>query len=264
MSRFTLTRLLSAAAALVLTATAAADIFGQSSGMTADVSNSASPNNMASSNSTPRKAATKKSPSTVGNFPVIVPSKLNGGPKTNEDTNKATDKATDKSANKSSADSSGDNGDNATPPSPAPPSPQGGAAQFMGRAFSRSRNGPQQFSATAIKVVDHFNAVIGGFEEGAGFGYGVEFTTSTGGELKGYELYARAMGTTRLYRSGEVGARVGTDKTRGEFWFNYTRRTRDNFFDFGSLVNRDNETNFATERRSFNGLFARRFLRRVE
>jgi hypothetical protein len=260
MSRFMRTRLLSAAAALLLTATAAADILGQSSGMTADVSNSASPNNMASSNSTPRKAATKKSPSTVGNFPVIVPSKLNGGPKTDEATNKVTDKA----ANKSGAESSGDNGDSATPPSPAPPSPQGGASQFMGRAFSRGRNAPQQYSATAIKVADHFNAVIGGFEEGAGFGYGVEFTTSKGGELKGFELYTRAMGTSRLYRSGEVGARVGTDKTRGEFWFNYTRRTRDNFFDFGSLVNRDNETNFATERRSYNGLFAHRFLRRLE
>src|SRR6266508_3894142 len=133
MSRFMRTRLLSAAAALLLTATAAADILGQSSGMTADVSNSAFPNNIASSNSTPRKAATKKSPSTVGNFPVIVPSKLNGGPKTDE--------ATDKAANKSGADSSGDS---ATPPSPAPPSPQGGASQFMGRAFSRERNAPQQ------------------------------------------------------------------------------------------------------------------------
>src|SRR5262252_833214 len=206
MSRFMRTRLLSAAAALLLTATAAADIFGQSSGMTADVSNSASPNNIASSNSTPRKAATKKSPSTVGNFPVIVPSKLNGGSKTNEATNKATDKTVDKS----SADSSDANGDNANPPSPAPPSPQGAASQFMGRAFSRSRNGPQQYSATAIKMVDHVNALVGGFEEGAGFGFGLEFTTATGAELKGFELYARALGTTRLYRSGEVGARVGT------------------------------------------------------
>ena len=119
MSRFMRTRLLSAAAALLLTATAAADMFGQSSGMTTDVSNSASPNSIASSNSTPRKAATKKSPSTVGNFPVIVPSKLNGGPKADESTNKATDKA----ANKSGADSSGDN---APPPSPPPPSPQAG------------------------------------------------------------------------------------------------------------------------------------------
>src|SRR6266542_1638012 len=239
MSRFMRTRLLSAAAALLLTATAAADILGQSSGMTADVSNSAFPNNIASSNSTPRKAATKKSPSTVGNFPVIVPSKLNGGPKTDEATNKATDKA----ANKSGADSSGDS---ATPPSPAPPSPQGGASQFMGRAFSRERNAPQQYNATAIKMVDHVNALVGGFDQSAGFGFGMEFTTSTGAELKGYEFYARALGSTRLYRAGELGARVGTNKTRGEFWFNYTRRTQDNFFDmlFSGKPNVTPATNF--------------------
>src|SRR5262249_52770487 len=261
MSRFMRTRLLSAAAALILTATAAADILGQSTGMTADVSNSASPNKIASSNSTPRKAATKESPSTVGNFPVIVPSTLNGGPKTDEATNKATDKA----ANKSGAESSGDNGDSATPPSPpVPPSPQGYASQFMGRAFSRERNAPQQYSATAIKMVDHVNALVGGFDQGAGFGFGMEITTATGAELKGYEFYARALGSTRLYRSGELGARFGTNKTRGEVWFNYTRRTRDNFFDFGSLSPNNPKTNFATERRSYNGLFARKFMRRLE
>src|SRR5262245_19906055 len=185
MSRFMRTRLLSAAAALLLTATAAADMFGQSSGMTADVSNSASPNNIASSNSTPRKAATTKSPSTVNNFPIIIPSKLNNSPKTNEDTNKATDKA----ANKSSANSNNDNNNNTTPLSPPPPSPQKNASQFMNQTFSRSRNRPQQYSLTAIKMVDHINTVINGFNQGAGFNFSIEFTTSTGGELKGYELY---------------------------------------------------------------------------
>jgi hypothetical protein len=260
MCRFLRTRLLSVAAALLLTATAAADIFGQSSGMTADVSNSTSPNNIASSNSTSRKAATPKSPTTVGNFPVIVPSKLNDGPKTNG----GTDKAANKGANKSGADDNAGAGDNAAPPSPAPPSPQGGVSQLSGRTISRDRLGPQQYSATAIKVVDHLNAVVGGFDQGAGFGFGMEFTTSKGGDLNGFEFYARALGSTRLYRSGELGARVGTNKTRGEVFFNYTRRTRDNFFDFGSLIPEDPETNFASERRSYNGLFSRRFMKMLE
>jgi hypothetical protein len=239
-----------------LTATAAADIFGQSSGMAADVSNSASPNNTASSNSTSRKATTPKSPSTVGNFPVIVPSGFNGGSKTNG----ATDKATDKAADKSGAEN-----DNATPPSPAPsPSPQAGFSALSGRTFSRSRNAPQQFSATGIKIADHVNAVLGGFDQGAGFGFGMELTTSKGPELKGYEFYARAMGSLKLYRSGELGARFGTDKTRGEIWFNYTRRTEDNFFGFGPLNPKTSETNFATERRSYNGLFAHKFLPKLE
>jgi hypothetical protein len=197
----------------------------------------------------------------VGNFPVIVPSGLNGGPKTDEATNKAPNKAKNEAANKSGAD---DNGDNATPPSPPPPGPQGQFSQLSGRTFSRDRNAPQQYNATAIKVADHVNALVGGFDQGAGLGFGLELTTSKGADLKGYELYARALGSTRLYRSGELGARVGNNKTRGEFWFNYTRRTKDNFFDFGSLSPETPKTNFATERRSYNGLFVRRFMRRLE
>src|SRR5215475_11658207 len=260
MSRFLRTCLLLPAAALFLTATAPADIFGQSSGVAVDVSNSASPNNTASSNSTSRDAATRKSPATVGNFPVIVPSRLNGGPKTDEATNKSTDKAGDKSG----ADNNSANGDSATPPSPPSPSPQAGFSSLSGRAFSRERNAPHQYTATAIKVADHVNALVGGFDPGSGLGFGLEFTTSKGPDLKGFEFYARALGSTRLYRSGELGVRVGNNKTRGEVWFDYTRRTRDNFFDFGSLSPDTPRTNFATERRSYNGLFAHRFLRRLE
>ena len=251
MCRFLRTRILSAGAAMLLTATATADIFGQSSSMTAEVSNSTSPKNIASSNSTSRKAATPKSSATVGNFPVIVPSKLNDGPRTNEDANKA--------ANKSGANDNAAAGDNAAPPAPAPPSPQGGVGQLSERTISRDRLGPQQFSATAIKVVDHVNAVVGGFDQGAGFGFGMEVTTLKGGELKGFELYARALGSTRLYRAGDVGVRLGTNKTNAEIWFNYTRRTRDNFFDFGSLTSEDSETNFGTERRSYNWVFSHKF-----
>ena len=255
MCRFLRTRILSAGAAMLLTATATADIFGQSSSMTAEVSNSTSPKNIASSNSTSRKAATPKSPATVGNFPVIVPSKLNDGPRTNEDANKA--------ANKSGANDNAAAGDNAAPPAPAPPSPQGGVGQLSERTISRDRLGPQQYSATAIKIVDHVNAVVGGFDQGAGFGFGMEFTTLKGGELKGFEFYARAVGSTRFYRAGDLGVRLGTNKTNAEIFFNYTRRTRDNFFDFGSLTSEDSETNFGTERRSYNGVFSHKFASRL-
>src|SRR5262249_59501662 len=121
-----------------------------------------------------------------------------------------------------------------------------------------------QYNATASKMVEHVNALVGGFDQGAGFGFGLEFTASTGGELKGYELYARALGSTRLYRSGELGARVGTNKTRGEFWFNYTRRTQDNFFDIGSLIPRTPENKLPTQRARHKGLFTPSILRRLE
>ena len=257
-------RLLLPAAALFLTTAAGADIFGQSSSLVADVSTAASPSKTASSKSTSRNASTVKSPSTVGNFPVIVPSSLNGGTETNKAANKVTDKSTDKSADKSDATTGSAGGDNATPPSPPSPAPQAGISSLSGRAFSRERNAPQQFSATAIKLADHVNALVGGFDQGAGFGFGMEVTTAKGPDLKGFEFYARAMGSTKLYRSGEFGVRVGNNNTRGEIWFNYTRRTRDNFFGFGSLNPKTAETNFDTERRSYNGLFAQKFARNFE
>src|SRR5262249_17679047 len=146
MSRFLRGRLLLPASALFLTV-AAADIFGQSSSIAADVSNAASPNKTASSNLTSRTAATLKSPSTVGNFPIIVPSRLNGGPGTSKVTNKAMNTATDKAEGKSGEDNDSANGDPATPPSPPSPTPQAGFSSVSGRTFSRSRNGPQQFNA---------------------------------------------------------------------------------------------------------------------
>jgi len=185
---------------------------------------------------------------------------LNGGSETNKTANKATDKASDKS----SVDSDNAGGDNATPPAPPSPSPQAGVSALSGRAFSRDRNAPQQFSLTGIKLASHVNALVGGFDQGAGFGFGMEFTTAKDGDLKGYEFYARALGSSRLYHAGELGARVGTNNTRGEVWFNYTRRTRDSFFGFGSLNPRTSRTNYETERRSYNGLFAQKFKKNIE
>ena len=233
-------------AALILTLTAAAGAFGQSSNVTADVPNSASPKNTASSTSTTPEAKSGKAPN-VGNFGIIVPSKLNNRPTTTGAANRTDNNSAD----------------NATPPSP-PPSPQGQFSQFSDRTFSRDRNAPQQTSLTAIKIVPRVNGLLGGFDQGAGFGFGLEFTTSKGPDLEGYEFYARAMGSARGYRSGEVGARVGNNNTRGEVWFNYTRRTRDNFFGIGSLIPDTAETNFSTERRSYNGIFAHKFTPRIE
>src|SRR5262245_6919823 len=242
-------------AALILTLTAATDSFGQSSGTTADVPNSASPKNTATS--TPGDTASRKQAPNLGNFPIIVPSKFNSDAETNKVANKA-------DANNNSA--GGDSANSPTPtPSPAPsPSPQGQISQFSSRTFSRSRNAPERNELTAIKVTDHVNGLLGGLNMGAGLGFGLELTTASGSELKGYEFYVRAIGSSRLYRSGEAGARVGNDKTRGEVWFNYTRRTRDNFFDIGPLTPTTLETNFGTERRSYNGLFAHMFSKRIE
>jgi hypothetical protein len=158
-----------------------------------------------------------------------------------------------------------DASDNASSPTPTPtPAPQGQVSKFGERSFSRDRNGPRRDNLNAIKIVDHVNGLLGGFEQGAGLGFGVEVTTASGAELKGFELYGRALVSTRFYRKAEVGARVGNNNTRGEVWFGYLRRTRDNFFNIGPLTPEAPETNYAIEQRSYNGLFAHRFMGRSE
>ena len=81
--------------------------------------------------------------------------------------------------------------------------------------------------------------MVGGFDQGAGFGFGMEFTTFKGGDLKGASNSMRGRWDPPASRAGDLGVRLGTNKTNAEIWFNYTRRTRDNFFDFGSLTSED-------------------------
>src|SRR5262245_41904243 len=128
--------------------------------------------------------------------------------------------------------SPGTTNNDATPPATPP---QGKMAKWGERSFSRDRNGPRRDNLNAIKITNHFNGLVGGFEQGAGLGLGIEVTTSSGKELKGFELYGRALVSTRAYRKAEIGARIGNDNTHGEVWFGYLRRTRDNFFNIGPL-----------------------------
>lgn len=150
-------------------------------------------------------------------------------------------------------------------PTPAPsPAPQKQVSQFGDRTFSRDRNAPRRDNLTAIQIVDHVNGLLGGFEQGAGLGFGVEVTTSPGKDLKGIEAYGRALISTRFYRKAEVGARVGNNNTRGEIWLSYLGRTRDNFFNIGPRSPRNPETNYEIEQRTFNALFSQRILQRSE
>jgi hypothetical protein len=130
------------------------------------------------------------------------------------------------------------------------------------RAFSRDRNAPRRQNLNALKIVKHINGLIGGFEQGAGFGFGIEFTTAD--SIPGIELFARAMASLRFYRQGELGAIIGNEKTRGEVWFNYIRRTRDNFFGIGPRTSQLLETNFSVESRSYNAVFSHKFTDKLD
>jgi hypothetical protein len=229
--------LLTSAAVLGLTLTVAPETFCQAPDATTQNSSTAANPALRfrPANETPKEMTTA-----LGNYPIILPPKSGNDPSVNK---------------------AGANNHAATPP-PAPP--QGQAAQLSDRSFSRDRNAPRRDNLNAIKIIDHVNGLLGGFEQGAGFGFGIEVTTASGKELKGFEVYGRGLVSTRLYRKAEVGARVGNDNTRGEVWFGYLRRTRDNFFNLGPLSPETPETNYSIEQRSYNGLFAQKFMERSE
>lgn len=148
---------------------------------------------------------------------------------------------------------------------PAPsPAPQAGISSLSSRAISRDRNGPRRESLQAFKVVKYLNGVAGGFEQqGAGFGVGLEATTAD--LIPFVEAYGRALVSTRLYRTGEAGVYINPQgKTKGNVYFNYTRRTQDNFFGIGPRTSELLETDYATEQRSIGGNVSHKFFKFLE
>ena len=135
-------------------------------------------------------------------------------------------------------------------------------SNFSNRFVSRDRNAPRRDNLQSIQTFPHINGLIGGFEQGAGLGFGLELTTAD--KIPGIEVYARALGTTRLYRKVELGAIVGNKKARGEIWFSYLRRTRDNFFGIGPRTSEAIKTNYSVERRSFNATFSHKITNKLE
>ncbi len=134
------------------------------------------------------------------------------------------------------------------------------------RAQSEDRNAPRRENVQAFKVAGNYvKALIGGFEQGAGFGFGIELSTAE--TIPGIEFRAKAFGSTRLYRRFEVGAfvkKLGDEKTHLDLWFNYQKRTRDNFFGLGPRTSELLETNFATDQRSYNASIYRDFTKKVQ
>ena len=139
---------------------------------------------------------------------------------------------------------------------------KGGAAKVSKRASSRSRNAPRRDNLQAFKVTKNVRGLVGGYEQGAGIGLGMEFTTDDA--IKGVEVYARALTSSRFYRQGEVGAIIGNETNRAQIWFNYLRRTRDNFFGIGPQTQRSARTTFGVEARSYNAVFSHNFDKRFE
>ncbi|MEP7339610.1 MAG: BamA/TamA family outer membrane protein [Acidobacteriota bacterium] len=148
--------------------------------------------------------------------------------------------------------------------SPAPSSSQ--ISGLNDRAQSEDRNAPRRENVQAFKVAGNYvKALIGGFDQGAGFGFGVELSTAE--LIPIVEFRAKAFTSTRLYRRFEVGAfvkKLGDEKTHLDLWFNYQKRTRDNFYGLGPRASDLLETNFASDQRSYNASIYRDFTKKIQ
>jgi hypothetical protein len=141
-----------------------------------------------------------------------------------------------------------------TPGTPATSGGQTGVAGLTGRASSFSRNGPTRESFITMDLgTKYAKAVVGGFEQGAVLGLGVQFTTAD--LIRFVEFRATALTSPILYRRFEGEAyipKVFDKKTHADIWFDYLRRTKDDFFGIGPRIPNTSQTNFDLEQRSYN------------
>lgn len=150
-------------------------------------------------------------------------------------------------------------------PTPTPEPSVQNPGQMADRIKSYDRNAPRRENLTGIKIVKHVNGLFGGFEQSAGFGFGVELTTAD--SIPGIELRARALTSTKFYRKGEVGfyvPKVVNDSNHIEVYYTYLRRTKDHFFGIGPRTTDAFATNFDMEQRSVTGNYSSDFGKRIQ
>ena len=151
----------------------------------------------------------------------------------------------------------------ATPQSTPPQTTQPAASGFADRVKEFSRNGPKRESWSTINLgTKYVNGVFGGL---GGFGFGIQATTAD--TFRFVEFRVTALTSTRLYRRFEVEAyfpEVVNKNTHADVWFDYTRRTRDNFFGIGPRIPNTSQTNFDLEERSYNATLYHDFARNMQ
>ncbi len=158
-------------------------------------------------------------------------------------------------------DAGGNNSGNPTGGGPQ----QQALSQVSGRYESRDRNAPRRDNLDAFRIIKHLNALVSGFEQGAGLGLGLELTTAD--KIPGVEFRGRFVISTRFYRRLEAEAyipSIGDKKTNADIWFNYIHRLRDNFFGIGPDTPEVPETNYASEYRTYNATLYRDFTTQLQ
>lgn len=145
-------------------------------------------------------------------------------------------------------------------------SPPGGISGLASRVKVFNRNGPSRESWNTINLgTKYANAVVGGFEQGALIGFGVQVTTADLFRL--VEFRVTALTSPNLYRRFEGEAyfpRVFDENTHADVWFDYLRRTKDNFFGIGPRIPNTSQTNYDLEQRSYNASLYHDFTERLQ
>jgi hypothetical protein len=156
--------------------------------------------------------------------------------------------------------------DPSTTPSTPQGSPQGAISGLASRVKVLNRNAPTRETWTAIDLGTRYvRAVVGGFEQGATIGFGVQATTAD--LFRFVEFRLTAVASPNLYRRFEGEAyvpRVFDKNTHADVWFDYLRRPKDNFFGIGPRIPNTSQTNFDLEQRSYNASLYHDFGERLQ
>ncbi|HXU40257.1 MAG TPA: BamA/TamA family outer membrane protein [Blastocatellia bacterium] len=158
-----------------------------------------------------------------------------------------------------------------TDPAPPPPQATGPAgnpqahASIADRVKTFNRLAPIHESWTTIDLgTKYVKGVFGGLEQGASIGLGIQLTTAD--RFKGVEFRATLITSAKLYRRFEGEAyfpKLFSENTHADVWFDYLRRTKDNFFGIGPTVPNTSMTNYDIERRVYSGSIYHNFTRRA-
>jgi len=106
---------------------------------------------------------------------------------------------------------------------------------------------------------------VGGFQQGASLGFGLQFSTAD--LIKPVEFRAWLLTSPLWYRRFEGEAyipKVFDSNTHADIWFDYLFRREDNFFGIGPTTPHTSQTDFALEQRSYNATIYHNFTRHLQ
>jgi hypothetical protein len=135
-----------------------------------------------------------------------------------------------------------------------------------GRFGEFVRNAPIRDSFVTVDLAGKYvKGVVGGFQQGASLGFGLQFSTAD--LIKPVEFRAWLLTSTFWYRRFEGEAyipKVFSSNTHADLWFDYLFRREDNFFGIGPTTPHTSQTDFALEQRSFNATLYHNFTRHFQ